>query len=263
VPGLLPIIRLHDSEDGSELIFPTNPADVRTSAGTETRSITLDEYGTLSRPLGRPPTTYAWSGTFYGLDRAGMGLPGIPIALWRPPADLRWQLEDWHDRQPRRPPLQPLELTVAGPHIPTILKPVYITRLDFGWAGGFGDLTYALELTEWRAALVGIDDGTETEDALAAPEAIEGEDLTEPPLPAQYGVQDGDSLWGIAQHLLGDGSRWEEIWAIEGNQETIGPDPDLIQHGQVLLLPGGTTEGDERELGDLLLVDLVEAASNA
>jgi LysM domain len=260
MPGLFPIVRLFDSEDGSELVFPANPEEIHTAAATETRTIALDEYGTLARPLGRPPTTYSWSGVFFGAAR--VGLPGIPPALWRPPPDLRWQLEMWHDRQPRRPPLQPLELTVAGPTVATIHKPVFITRLGFTWRGGWGDLAYELELTEWRAALVGIDDGAETQDSLAAAEAIEGEGADEPPLPAQYAVQPGDSLWAIAQQLLGDGARWEEIWAIDGNRETIGPNPDLIHPGQVLLIPGGTNEADQA-LGDLLLVDLAEALERA
>lgn len=50
-----------------------------------------------------------------------------------------------------------------------------------------------------------------------------------------YTVQPGDSLSAIAQHYLGDASRWPQIYDL--NKDTIGPDPNVIQPGQVLTLP--------------------------
>lgn len=46
-----------------------------------------------------------------------------------------------------------------------------------------------------------------------------------------YVVQDGDSLWSIAQKLLGDGSRWIEIYELNNLQTTV------IHPGQVLKIP--------------------------
>jgi LysM repeat protein len=48
-------------------------------------------------------------------------------------------------------------------------------------------------------------------------------------------VQPGDTLWALAQRHLGDGNRWNEIHAL--NRDVI-PDPNLIEAGQVLRLPG-------------------------
>lgn len=50
-----------------------------------------------------------------------------------------------------------------------------------------------------------------------------------------YTVKAGDSLWGIAQSLLGDGSRYGEIKALNG---LTG---DTIHPGQVLRVPGART----------------------
>jgi nucleoid-associated protein YgaU len=48
-------------------------------------------------------------------------------------------------------------------------------------------------------------------------------------------VGEGDTLSSIARRLLGDGSRWREIHL--ANRETIGPDPDALKVGMLLVLP--------------------------
>lgn len=58
----------------------------------------------------------------------------------------------------------------------------------------------------------------------------------------QVVVQPGDSLWEIARRHLPDGASQAQVAAAwpawyEANQETVGPDPDLIRPGQVLLVP--------------------------
>jgi nucleoid-associated protein YgaU len=54
----------------------------------------------------------------------------------------------------------------------------------------------------------------------------------------QYTVQSGDSLWDIARHQLGDGSRWGEIYRV--NADVIGQNPDIIHPGLQLRMPDGT-----------------------
>lgn len=51
-------------------------------------------------------------------------------------------------------------------------------------------------------------------------------------------VKQGDSLSKIAQRLLGDASRWREIYDL--NRQAI-QNPNLIYPGQVFVLPGATT----------------------
>ncbi len=50
-----------------------------------------------------------------------------------------------------------------------------------------------------------------------------------------YEVVAGDNLSRIAARVLGDASRWLEIYAL--NRDLIGDDPDRIEPGQVLSLP--------------------------
>ena len=53
---------------------------------------------------------------------------------------------------------------------------------------------------------------------------------------ARYVVQPGDTLSGIAARLAVRGG-WAALYA--ANRPVIGPDPDVIRPGSVLVLPGG------------------------
>jgi Dyp-type peroxidase family len=50
-----------------------------------------------------------------------------------------------------------------------------------------------------------------------------------------YTVQSGDTLSGIAQNAYGNGADWPIIY--DANKEVIGPNPDLIRVGEVLVIP--------------------------
>jgi len=50
-----------------------------------------------------------------------------------------------------------------------------------------------------------------------------------------YTVQPGDTLWGIAQKLLGNGAEYMKIY--EANKDVIGSNPDVIKVGQVFRIP--------------------------
>jgi nucleoid-associated protein YgaU len=50
-----------------------------------------------------------------------------------------------------------------------------------------------------------------------------------------YRVQPGDSFYAIAQNVLHDASRWQELFEL--NRELVGGDPTHLQVGQVLVLP--------------------------
>ena len=53
-----------------------------------------------------------------------------------------------------------------------------------------------------------------------------------------YTVQQGDNLWNIAKHQLGDPSRWGEIY--KANADVIGQNPDLIMPGTTIQMPDGS-----------------------
>lgn len=57
-----------------------------------------------------------------------------------------------------------------------------------------------------------------------------------------YTIRQGDTLWQIAKDLLGDGSRWPEILALNPDAVSRAGDPTTLKIGFSLVLPG---EGDE------------------
>ena len=74
----------------------------------------------------------------------------------------------------------------------------------------------------------------------SAPVSTAGSSTTPPPVLPAYVVRPRDTLWGIAQRLLGDPLRWSEIARLNAGRlegtSNFG-DPHWIQPGWVLLLP--------------------------
>ena len=57
--------------------------------------------------------------------------------------------------------------------------------------------------------------------------------------PVTYVVREGDTLSEIALHYYGNGDKasWERIYNVPHNRNVIGPNPNLIRPGEVLLIP--------------------------
>jgi nucleoid-associated protein YgaU len=54
------------------------------------------------------------------------------------------------------------------------------------------------------------------------------------PFPKQIRVEEGDTLWSLAQTWLGSGARWQELYDL--NRAAI-VDPDRLRPGTLLVLP--------------------------
>ncbi len=119
--------------------------------------------------------------------------------------------------------------------------------------GGTTPSTYTIRAGDclWNIAKNQLGDGMKWQDIFNANKDILGSnpDLIHPGtsinLPGQdvaanhasnYVVKSGDSLWKISQDLLGDGSKWNELY--QANASIIGDNPRLIMPGQELNIPG-------------------------
>ena len=81
----------------------------------------------------------------------------------------------------------------------------------------------------------------------------------DPPVPAEgvsvYTIEAGDTLWAIAEGVLGDGHLWPQIWEL--NQYVL--DAHWVYPGDPLILPGALTAGAEGVAGPPLDdADMVE-----
>lgn len=72
-----------------------------------------------------------------------------------------------------------------------------------------------------------------------------------------YTVRRGDSLWKIADRLLGDGARFVEI--VDLNRDLLDGRPDFITSGTVLQVP---REGNEPESGQQIVVEAGDTLSS-
>lgn len=97
------------------------------------------------------------------------------------------------------------------------------------------DLAISLTLKEYRSYGTKIMNFSiaENEEQMAAEETQE-EPQGEAEVPDSYTVVKGDCLWNIAKKLLGNGSRWKELYDL--NRDKIS-NPNLIYAGQVLAIP--------------------------
>ena len=78
--------------------------------------------------------------------------------------------------------------------------------------------------------------GTEAVTAASAPRAsVEPKSTAEKPQTREYTVARGDSLWRIAERLLGDGARFTEL--VDLNADVLDGRPDFITPGTVLRVP--------------------------
>jgi nucleoid-associated protein YgaU len=87
-------------------------------------------------------------------------------------------------------------------------------------------------VSDWQTDIVG--DIKVVPQAAAAMAAGAGGGASSAAAGSTYTVQPGDTLSGIARHLLGDASKYPAIF--EANRDLLS-DPDKIKPGQVLKIP--------------------------
>lgn len=123
---------------------------------------------------------------------------------------------------------------------------VSIENFEYTYQYGTEDVDYNLDLKEYKEhnirVLKAVANGFSAVDSVqkVASASITNTNSNRPiekSVPKTYTVQDGDSLWKIAQKYLGDGGRWNDIYTYNNNKSIIGGNPNLIRAGQVLSIP--------------------------
>jgi len=201
--------------NGSRLHFPINPERITCQTGNRIQTFDVIELGEISLPRGRAPTSFSFEGFFPGEARKDLPM----VKEWRPPKELVGQLSAWRNEGTK------LRLLVTET---PINHDVYFDgdgSFELEWNGGHGDCWYSLRFVEARELVV----------TAEAPASVAAATRPTPSPPKTYTVKPGDTLWAIAKRILGDGSRWQEIY--NANVSVIGKNPNLIYPGQVLRIP--------------------------
>jgi len=120
---------------------------------------------------------------------------------------------------------------------------VSIESFEYKYKYGTDDVDFILDLKQYiehTVRILSLTKDSSTNNPLVAQASstyTNSNRSIEKTIPQNYTVISGDSLWKIAKKVLGDGSRWYEIYTYNNNKSIIGGNPNLIYPGQVLSIP--------------------------
>lgn len=135
---------------------------------------------------------------------------------------------------------KPFRLIVTDININLLVS---IESFEYKYKYGTDDVDFTLDLKEYKehtVRILSLTKNSSTNNPLIAQASstyTNSNRSIEKSIPQNYTVISGDSLWKIAKKLLGDGSRWYEIYTYNNNKSIIGGNPNLIYPGQVLSIP--------------------------
>ncbi|MBE6722281.1 MAG: LysM peptidoglycan-binding domain-containing protein [Ruminococcaceae bacterium] len=128
-----------EKPDGFELRFPTLPTDVSISTAATFHSYNIINLGNTVLPAGTDLNSISWEGTFYGESRKDC--LGTAMREWQDPEDICKRIQGWEESH------QKLRLNITETWIN---YDVYVKSFKPQPTGGYGDISYSLELSEAR-----------------------------------------------------------------------------------------------------------------
>jgi nucleoid-associated protein YgaU len=203
-----------------KLRFPVLPERINIRKSGANKSISIQGLGEVTIKQEPKAVMISFSSFFPSTP-----FPGVQFENLTPPSDLKDKITIWQKSD------MPVQFLVTGTTIN-----IFCTIEDFPYyeqGGDIGTLYYTLTLKEYKrvhARQVKIDIPTQT--AVVPPPTPARTDNRAPE--KSYTVVKGDSLSVIAKRLLGNASRYIEIYNL--NKDKI-KNPNLIYSGQVLKLP--------------------------
>jgi len=197
-------IYIREQNGTREIRIPWLPDEIKVGGGeVETASYKIMYRGEVAIPTGTDLTTYGWESIWPGQYRTDKSLQH---GDWQDPKIYHKIMESWAKNGTI------LNLMVTGY---PINDTVFVKEYECTAAGGFGDISYTVKFAEKR-------DLTITTTGTSEPTSAE-ESQPEPERPApnttDYTIKSGDNLWTIAQHLMGDGKKWQVLY--EANADII------------------------------------------
>lgn len=209
-------IYIKEKNTNKEIRIPWLPDKIIFKAGGQQfASYSILDLGEVKVPNGSGLRNFEWESYLPGENRMGQAfLKGE----WIDPRQYQIIFSEWKTYG------TPLRLIITGT---TINHDVYLEDYEIIYSGGFGDYNYKVSFVENRDMIIsssGLNSSNTTNSIKRPDEGISD----------TYTVVSGDTLFGIAQRLLKDGSKYLEIYNL--NKDIIS-NPNLIIVGQVLKIP--------------------------
>lgn len=210
-------------DNGTTISLSMLPEQIQMAAETRFTTYDIMHLGEVRLPLGEKLKTFSWQGIL-----PGEGRKNDPYLQdhWRSPKQIQEILSLWR--------VTGAKLRLLITETP-INEDVYLAGYQMTYAGGYGDYAYQIQLISAKEL------GVKPQRLSAKSAPYNGTSRANQPQQNVYTVKQGDSLWSIAQKLLGQGSRYGEIY--QQNKTVIdqrngkGQNKYQIYPGQVLKIP--------------------------
>lgn len=216
----------HNAEK-EKIQLPVLPLSFQTKNGSNNSSVNITGLGEIIIMQSRPALQFSFSSFFPATK-----FPGLQVETLTKPLTLIQQINSWKASK------KPVHFIVTACGVD-----LYATIEDFSYSeegGDPGTYQYSMTLKEYREITarqvsVNIQSGTAT---------VKKEEprVDNTVKPKTYTVKSGDCLWSIAQKVMGDGSRYKELY--NANKSVIDPRNQeynmpayTIYSGQVLTIP--------------------------
>lgn len=219
-------LTFNNQADGFQL--PINPDSIEIGNGGSSTTYDISKIGEINVIKYPKLTEYSFSGVFPASDH---NYPFISATIRMTPQNYIEKLQSWMRSK------RPIRFNFTGKSFEINTA----ASIDsFQWkevAGSGGDIEYSLKLKKYVFyAAQKVTVLPETAQSSGTP-VIQKEKEPRPnenPTPQTYTLVAGDSLWAVAQKLLGDGARWKEIQQLNGITDA---EIKRLPIGKVLKLP--------------------------
>lgn len=181
--------------------FPVLPEEVKVKCTANYQTYNIIGQGSVKIPKGMDPDSISWNGFFVGESRKKAPF----IVNWTSPYDCVRILKDWQDSGT----ILNLILTETPVNID-----VTIQSFTYTPTGAFGDYEYSITLAKYKEIKVYTTEELEITEFVKKIVSRPTEQTGK-----TYTVVDGDTLWGIAQNMYGDGTKWQTLY--DANKDVI------------------------------------------
>lgn len=213
-------------DNGTTISLSMLPEQIEMEAETRFASYDIMSLGEIRLPVGEKLKSFSWQGILPGEARKDH--PFLQYG-WRSPKQIQEILSLWRTTGAK------LRLLITET---PINEDVYLAGYQMTYSGGYGDYHYQISFV--AAKELGIKPARLGSGNAAYNSRTRANQVNQQQS-AGYTVKQGDSLWSVAQKMLGQGGRYDEIYQLNKSlmdaRNGKGADKYQIYPGQVLKMP--------------------------